>query len=88
MCECLEYADGAMFLCEACGPMWKEHEAREHEMQGRIETLEAALSGALAEIEARVLMPLPLTDQDLPDEWDTWKTLIAPGPDPFKEETR
>jgi len=27
MCECLEYDDGSMHLCEVCAEMWKEHMA-------------------------------------------------------------
>lgn len=27
MCECLEYKDGDMYLCEACGPHYTEMEA-------------------------------------------------------------
>lgn len=28
VCECLEYSDGSMHLCEVCGPMHKEMAAR------------------------------------------------------------
>lgn len=28
VCECLEYADGSMHLCEVCGPMHKDMAAR------------------------------------------------------------
>lgn len=27
MCECLSYEDGSEYLCEACGPRWREYEA-------------------------------------------------------------
>lgn len=26
MCECLEYDDGSMYLCECCAGMWREYE--------------------------------------------------------------
>jgi len=33
MCECLEYADGSIFLCTVCAGIWKEIEEEKEKQQ-------------------------------------------------------
>lgn len=53
MCECLEYDDGSMHLCEACAPLYQEMERQSTEAydagveQGRREAFEEAASIAM-----------------------------------------
>lgn len=49
MCECLSYEDGAEYLCEACGPRWREYEAS---IQRRPVTAPAPLDAAVEEARA------------------------------------
>lgn len=50
MCECLSYEDGAEYLCEACGPRWREYEAS---IQRRPVTAPAPLDAAVEEARER-----------------------------------
>jgi len=53
MCECLAYAEGGMFLCEACAPMWEEYLAS---LGGKAVVVDSA--DAAAEPPGDLLAPL------------------------------
>lgn len=37
MCECLQYEDGSMYLCEVCGPMFQEKMEELEQLKATIE---------------------------------------------------
>lgn len=55
MCECLSYEDGAEYLCEACGPRWREYEAS---IQRRPVTAPAPLDAAIQALDRWDSLPV------------------------------
>jgi len=61
ICECLAYDDGSVYLCEACGPRWLEHE---RSLSERAPV--TPLSEARREAEALLTKPIFFTEMLAP----------------------